>query len=189
MPKSFKQIGLTITLLCCIALAQASTPRDPYQYFFEQSLGDLTEELEIAKEEGKKGLFIFFEMDECPFCHRMKKTVLNQPEIQDYFRENFHSISIDIEGDIEIVDFDGNDTSQKKFSSKNRVRATPVMAFYDLEGQQVVRYTGAASGTEEFMWLAEFYLQGVYKMKDKNGRPIRFGKYKRMKKKQLSAVN
>ena len=39
------------------------------------------------------------------------------------------------------------------------------------------------------MWLAEFYLQGVYKMKDKNGRPIRFGKYKRMKKKQLSAVN
>ena len=114
----------------------------------------------------------------------MKRTVLNQPEIQDFYRENFHSIAIDIEGDIEIVDFQGSDTSQKEFSSKNRVRATPVMAFYDLEGNQVVRYTGAASGKQEFMWLAEYYLQGIYKMKDDNGRNIRFSKYKRLKKKQ-----
>ena len=97
-------IGLIILLWSLVSLSQAATPRDPYQFFFEQSLGDLSEELEIAREEGKKGLFIFFEMDECPFCHRMKKTVLNQPEIQDYFRQNFHSISIDIEGDIELVD-------------------------------------------------------------------------------------
>ena len=63
------------------------------------------------------------------------------------------------------------------------------MAFYDLEGNQVVRYTGAASGTEEFMWLAEFYLQGIYKMKDDNGRDIRFSRYKRMKKQQQKTFN
>jgi thioredoxin-related protein len=129
-------------------------------------------------------MFIFFEMDECPFCHRMKKTVLNQPDIQDYFKENFHSISIDVEGDVEIVDFEGNQTTQKGFASKNRVRATPVMAFYDLEGNQVVRYTGAASGVEEFKLLAEFYMEGIYKTKDENGRPIKFSKYKRIKKSQ-----
>jgi thioredoxin-related protein len=128
-------------------------------------------------------------MDECPFCHRMKKTVLNQPEIQDYFKKHFQSISVDIEGDVEIVDFEGTGMTQKDFASKNRVRATPVMAFYDLEGNQVVRYTGATSGTEEFMWLAEFYLEGIYKEKDENGRPINFGKYKRLKKKQQAASN
>lgn len=186
--KSYILAIMTLFLSFAVSL-QASTPRDPYQFFFEQSLGDLTEELEIARDEGKKGVFVFFEMDECPFCHRMKKTVLNQAEIQDFFKQNFHSISIDIEGDIEIVDFEGKDTSQKEFASKNRVRATPVMAFYDLEGNQVVRYTGAASGTEEFMWLAEYYLQGVYKMKDDNGRTIRFSKYKRMKKKQNKSIN
>ncbi len=53
------------------ALLSAATPRDPYEYFFEQSLDDLTEELEIAREEGKRGVFLFFEMDECPFCHRL----------------------------------------------------------------------------------------------------------------------
>ena len=167
----------------------ASTPRDPYQFFFEQNLGDLQEELAVAKDDGKKGMFVFFEMDECPFCHRMKRTVLNQPDIQDFFKQNFHSISVDVEGDVEIVDFDGNHTTQKEFASKNRVRATPVMAFYDLEGNQVVRYTGAASGTEEFMWLAEFYLQGIYKMKDDNGRDIRFSRYKRMKKQQQKTFN
>lgn len=177
-------LGFLSLLLIFSQVSLASAPRDPYQYFFEQSLGDLKEELGIAKDAGKKGLFVFFEMDECPFCHRMKKTVLNQVDIQQFFRENFHSISVDIEGDLEIIDFEGNPTTQKEFASKNRVRATPVMAFYDLEGQQVVRYTGAASGSEEFMLLAEYYLEGVYKQADDRGRNISFGSYKRLKKQQ-----
>jgi len=91
-------------------LLSAATTRDPYQYFFQASLGDLTEELETARDEGKQGIFVFFEMDECPFCHRMKQTILNQPEVQDYFNQHFLSLSIDVEGDIEIVDFDGSTT-------------------------------------------------------------------------------
>jgi len=180
----YHSLVLLSLLLVISHVVNASAPRDPYEFFFEQNLGDLTEELETAKDEGKKGVFIFFEMDECPFCHRMKQTILNQVEIQQLFKKNFHSIALDIEGDLEIVDFDGNETTQKEFSSKNRVRATPVMVFYDLEGKQVVRYTGAASSSEEFEWLAEYFLKGVYKMKGKNGRNIRFGKYKRLKKKQ-----
>ena len=183
---SSKKLISILMLLLGMSQVNASSPRDPYQYFFEQSLGDLTEELEIAREDEKKGVFVFFEMDECPFCHRMKQTVLNRPEVQDFFRKNFHSIHIDVEGDVEIVDFEGNETTQKGFASKIRVRATPVMAFYDLEGNQVVKYTGAASGVEEFMLLAEFYLDGIYKIKDKKGRNIRFSKYKRLKKQQQS---
>ena len=186
MVSAIRSLGFISLLLIFSQLSLASAPRDPYQYFFEQSMGDLTEELTIAKGEGKKGLFVFFEMDECPFCHRMKTTVLNQSDIQQFFKKNFHSIAIDIEGDLEMVDFDGNRTTQKEFASKARVRATPVMAFYDLEGQQVVRFTGAASGSEEFMWLAEYYLQDVYKMTAENGRKISFSNYKRLKKQQKS---
>lgn len=164
------------------ALALASAPRDPYQYFFEQSLGDLTEELEIARETGKRGIFLFFEMDECPFCHRMKQTVLNQPEVQDYFRANFHSITIDIEGDIDIVDFKGQETTQKDFASQNRVRATPMLAFFDLEGNRIFKYIGAPSGKQEFIWMGEFIARQIYLQKDDSGRDIRFTRYKRMKK-------
>lgn len=64
--------------------------------FFDTTFGDFTEELQLAEEEGKKGILIFFEMDECPFCHRMKTTVLNQPDVIEYFKnisESFRSIS------------------------------------------------------------------------------------------------
>lgn len=163
-------------------LLQASTPRDPYQFFFEQSLGDLTEELEIAREQGKQGVFVFFEMDECPFCHRMKQTVLNRPEVQEYFKTHFHSLTMDIEGDIDIVDFEGQDTTQKEFARANRVRATPLLAFYDLEGKRIFKYVGAPAGMEEFMWMGEYIVNQVYLQKDDSGRNIRFARYKRMKK-------
>lgn len=165
------------------ALLQAVSPRDPYQYFFESTLGDLTDELEIAREQGKRGIFVFFEMDECPFCHRMKQTVLNQPEVQDYFRQHFHSLAIDIEGDVEIVDFAGIDTTQKEFARQFRVRATPMLAFFDLEGKQIFKYVGAPSGTREFLWMGEYIANQVYLQKDDTGRNIRFTRYKRMKQK------
>lgn len=177
---------LAFTIIICTlpALLQAATPRDPYQFFFEQTLGDLTEELEIARDEGKQGIFLFFEMDECPFCHRMKQTVLNQPEVQEYFNQRFHSLSIDIEGDIEIVDFAGKDTTQKEFARSNRVRATPLLAFYDLEGNRIFRYVGAPSGMQEFLWMGEYIADRVYLQTDDTGRNIRFARYKRMKKMQ-----
>ena len=157
------------------AQAHAAAGKDPYAHFFNETWGDFSEELEKAKSEGKKGILLFFEMDECPFCHRMKTTVLNQPEVQKYFREHFLNFSVDIEGDVEITTFKGESMLQKDFSFKvNRVRATPVFAFYDLTGEQVVRFTGATSSVEEFMWLGEFMEKGLYK-------EMRFTKYKRQR--------
>ena len=178
----FSALGWLILLCVAPGLLQATTARDPYQYFFQASLGDLTEELEIAREEGKQGIFVFFEMDECPFCHRMKQTVLNQTDVQEYFADRFHSLSIDIEGDIEIVDFKGNDTTQKEFARSNRVRATPLLAFYDLQGNLLFKYVGAPSGKEEFIWMGEYVAEQIYLQKDDSGRNIRFARYKRIKK-------
>ena len=147
------------------------------QAFFDQSLGDFTEELENAREANKSAVLIFFEMDECPFCHRMKTTILNQPEVIKYFKQHFMIFQVDIEGDVEITDFDGNPTTMKDFAFKqHRVRATPVLAFFDLTGKRVVRYTGATSNAEEFMLLGEFVVSGAYKNTS-------FTRYKRDKRK------
>lgn len=162
-------------LLGGAGVAATDTGRDPYTYFFNETWGQFPEELEKARAEGKQGILLFFELDECPFCHRMKTTVLNQPEVQAFFREHFLNFAIDIEGDVEMTDFNGKLTTQKTFSEKdNRVRATPVFAFYDLQGKQIVRYTGATSGVDEFLLLGEFVAQGIYK-------EMPFTKYKRMK--------
>ena len=167
--------SLVLLLLFSLQSYAAESPRDPYKFFFDETFGDFSEELERAREEGKKGVLLFFEMDECPFCHRMKNTVLNQPQVQDYFRENFLNFAVDIEGDVEITDFQGKQVAQKDFAAKDyKVRATPVMAFVDLEGNVVARYTGAASGPEEFLWLGE-YVTGEHYKEEK------FARYKRKK--------
>ncbi len=154
----------------CLALvlnaAVSAAPRDPEQYFFDQTFGDFSEELETAREQGKKGILLMFEMDECPFCHRMKSTVLNQPDIQDYFKKHFLIFSVDIEGDIEISDFQGRPTTMKDFSLKQfRVRATPVFQFIDLDGKPVKRgrYTGATKDAAEFMLLGKFIVEDAWK--------------------------
>ena len=174
MPTRSLLLTLVVPLLLAGQLAAAAAaPRDPGKYFFDQTFGDFSEELATARDEGKTGILLMFEMDECPFCHRMKTTVLNQPEVQDYFKEHFLIFPVDVEGDVEVTDFEGNATAQKDFALKQfRVRATPVFAFFDLDGNLVARYTGATRDSEEFMLLGRYVVEGAYK-------DTTFTKYKR----------
>ena len=157
-----KQLYTVVFALMLLSLPLVSSAQDIE--FFDQSFGDFSEELALAKEEGKQGIFLFFEMDECPFCHRMKTTILNQPQVLSYYKKHFKSYQVDIEGDVEMTDFNGTMTTQKDFAFKqHRVRATPVMAFFDLSGKRIVRYTGPASSEQEFLMLGEFVVNGAYK--------------------------
>ncbi len=157
--------GLLLFLILLLpSLSHAGTPRDPYKYFFNETWGDLPEEIAKAKEEGKSGVMIFFEMDECPFCHYMKQNVINQSEVQDYYRKHFLNIVIDIEGDIEMTNFKGETVKQKDFALKeHRVRATPVIAFFDLKGKRIHRHIGKTNGVQEFLWMGEYIVSGAYK--------------------------
>lgn len=169
---------LLVLVFTCLSSAQAvETTRDPNQYFFQESFWDFSEELEMAREEGKKGVVIFFELTECPFCHWMKQNVLNQVAVQDYYRENFRVFRLDIEGDVEMVDFQGNTTTMKEFANRARVRATPVIGFFDLQGRMVQRYTGKTTDFKEFIWLAQF-------VADKGYTKGKFTRYKRARRRE-----
>jgi thioredoxin-related protein len=172
-----KSVVCVFLFMCLIysGTAVSSGGRDPYKYFFDETWGNFQEELQNARNQGKQGILIFFEMDECPFCHRMKETVLNQPKVQAFFKKHFLNFSVDIEGDLPVTDFKGQTMTQKDFAFKsNRVRATPVFAFYDLTGKRVMRFTGATNGVDEFMLLGQYVVDGEY---DK----MPFTKYKREK--------
>ncbi len=168
-------VALFGILLACGARADAG--QDPYKFFFNDTFNDFKEELAHAKQQGKLGIMVFFELDDCPWCHRMKETVLNQPVVQEYYRKNFLLFPVDIEGDIEITDFDGQVRSMKDWAfAGNRVRATPVFQFFDLEGKPTARYTGATGSVDEFLWLGEYVVQGRY-----NEKEMSFAKFKREK--------
>lgn len=153
-----------IPIMLISTWSNASTPRDPYKYFFNETWGDLPEEIAKAKKEGKSGVLVFFEMDECPFCHYMKQNVINQSEVQNYYRKHFLNIVVDIEGDVEMINFNGETVKEKDFAFKeHRVRATPVIAFFDLNGKRIHRHIGKTNGVQEFMWMGEYIVSGAYK--------------------------
>ena len=146
------------------AAGAVETTRDPMQHFFNQSFGSLPDEVAAAKAGGQQGILIMFEAEDCPWCAKMKATVLNQVTVQDYYRKHFRILAMDVNGDTPMTDFGGQDMPQKDFAFKhNRVRATPVFAFFDLNGKLITRYTGATRDAREFLWLGEFVTSGAWK--------------------------
>lgn len=154
-------MAVAILLLSGAALALAETTRDPYGHFFTATFGDLPEELALAKQDGKQGMLLFFEADACTFCEHMRRKVLNQPEVQDWFAERFVNIAIDIHGDVEVTDFDGITLPMKVFAEHRRVFMTPVTAFVDHSGAEVYRHLGMIKTPEEFLLLGK-YIEGKH---------------------------
>lgn len=142
--------------------------------FFQSSLGDLKSELADAKKAGKKGILVMYEMNDCPFCHRMKTTILNQPEVQRWFRERFVLLSLRVDSDVAIEDFSGKATTEKGFALSQRVRATPALIFYGVDGTTATRFTGPTKDAAEFLLLGRYVEEGAWKEKT-------FSAYKREK--------
>jgi len=158
-------------LIFCVLVFSTATsaiadnaPKDPAKFFFNETWGNYHEELKRAKAQGKDGIMLFFEQAECPFCHYMKTNVLNQPQVQEFYRKHFLLFAVDIEGDVDITDMRGKSMKEKDFAFKQeRVRATPVIAFYDTSGKRMYKYIGRTNGVEEFMWLGQYIVNGDYK--------------------------
>lgn len=164
-------MGYWLVVLVCLsgvsAGAEVAPSRDPMAHFFVSSFGNLQEELAQAKAEGKTGILVMFNDPDCPWCQKMKATVLNRPQVQDYYRKHFHPLHVDTRGDTLMTDFNGREMTEKDFAfNEHRVRATPVFIFFDIDGKQTLRYTGAVRDVDEFLWLGEFVAGGEYKTKN-----------------------
>jgi len=166
-----RTIFFGLVLLLNFNMAMAET-RNAEEHFFDQKLGDFKGDLAAAKKDGKTGVLLMYELDDCPFCDRMKKTILNQSEVQDYYHKHFSIFPIDLKGDVAMTDFKGNQTTEKAYGIEQRIYGTPVFDFFDLEGNRIVRFPGAVRDMSEFMLLGKYVVEGAYK-------DMPFAKYKR----------
>lgn len=157
----FSVVSVLLMLNTITARAADIEFRDPRQYFFIQSFGDMPEELLTARSQHKQGILLFFEADGCPYCVAMLKGVLSQKKVQDWYRERFSSIAIDIRGDVEIKDFDQITLPEKVFAEHRRVFLTPTMSFIDLDGVEIYRHTGMVKTAEELLLMGE-YIEGKH---------------------------
>jgi len=136
--------------------------RNPRQYFFTQTFGDLREELELARSENKLGMLLFFEMEECPYCQAMLRDVFSDPVVQDWFRDRFVSVAIDVKGDVEFTDFDGITAPSKFLASQRNIVATPAITFTNLSGGEIYRHWGPVRSPEEMLLIGRYVAEGHY---------------------------
>ncbi|QFS83832.1 hypothetical protein FIU97_13875 [Roseivivax sp. THAF40] len=93
---------------------------------------DLQEDLAEANAEGKR-LLLMVEQRGCVYCTKMHQDVYPQPVLDEYITENFFVVQINLHGDTEIIDTDGEALSEKDAVGKWRVLFTPTLVFLPQE--------------------------------------------------------
>lgn len=89
---------------------------------------DLPEDLKEANAEGKR-LLVMIEQRGCVYCTKMHEEVFPQPEIEQMIRDTYFVVQLNLHGDIEVTDFDGEVLSEKAMARKWGVLFTPTMMF------------------------------------------------------------
>jgi thioredoxin-related protein len=81
-----------------------------------------------ANAEGKR-LALIFEQRGCIYCRKMHEEVFVQPRVSSYIEENFFVVQLNLHGDLEVTDFDGEVLSEKDIARKWRILFTPTLMF------------------------------------------------------------
>jgi thioredoxin-related protein len=113
-----------------------------YPDWFKLSQGDLSDDLEEAKKNGKIGIVTYFGQKRCAYCEQFIKTSLADDDIQNYLRRHYDLIAFDIWGIDDVIDTDGKQYTERELSVHYKTNFTPSLVFYDLEGTPVFRLRG-----------------------------------------------
>lgn len=96
--------------------------------WFSITFRDIAEDIEAAKEEGKR-LAIIFEQRGCIYCRAMHEKLLSDPEVSDYIKANYKIVQYNMFGDEEVTDLDGDVLTEKTAARKWGYVFTPTIVF------------------------------------------------------------
>ena len=109
--------------------------------WFINSFLDIREDIAEAQSAGKRVLLYFYQ-DGCPYCKKLLDTNLALADTVQRMRVHYNVIAINMWGDREVTDLDGNLTTEKEFARALRVMFTPTLLFLDEQGVVVLRMNG-----------------------------------------------
>jgi thioredoxin-related protein len=136
-----------------------------HQAWAISSFLDLREDFAEAKAKGLR-FAVIFEQRGCIYCTKMHTEVLAQRYINDYVRDNFAIVQLDLFGAREVTDFDGAKVSEAKLAERWGVMFTPTIVFLKdelpddktvwgapLEVTRMSLGFGAATFYDLFVWV------------------------------------
>jgi thioredoxin-related protein len=104
------------------------------QPWFIDSLLELADDLDAAAEKGKR-LAVMWELKGCPYCRDTHLINFARPDIEQYVKERFDVLQLNIIGAREVTDFDGEKLGEKQMAAKYGLRGTPVLQFFPEHSQ------------------------------------------------------
>ncbi len=139
--------------------------------WFKTSFLDLNEDVAEARAAGKR-VMLYFYQDGCPYCAKLLRVNFSNKAIVDKTRKHFDVIAINMWGDREVTDLDGQMLTEKQFAEKWKVMFTPTILILDPEGKVALRINGyyppdkfeaaldyTAQGLEKKLRFTEYYAQ------------------------------
>ncbi len=126
-----KRLLAALILSLLPAFAAAATLGDDglhKQDWMRDTFKDLNEDLAEANAEGKR-LIVMVEQRGCIYCAKMHEEVFSQEEVASYIRDNFFVVQVNLHGDTEITDFDGETLTEKQATRKWGLLFTPSILF------------------------------------------------------------
>ncbi|MFN3347936.1 thioredoxin family protein [Pseudorhodoplanes sp.] len=124
--------GAAASLAALPALASGLKLNDDGLYtkpWFMESLLDLNDDLKEAADKGKRFL-IMWELKGCPYCKRIHEVNLADPAIENFIKDKFELLQLNIIGARDVTDFDGERLPEKAFARKYGIRSTPTFQFF-----------------------------------------------------------
>lgn len=163
--KTWISAALAVVMALPVAAQEVGDDGLHKQPWMRDTFKDLREDLDEANAEGKR-LVLFFEQRGCIYCRKMHEEVFSNAEVSEFIDDNYFVVQLNLHGDIEVTDFDGDLLTEKDMARKWRVLFTPNIVFLPEEvpeGQSaldaaVAVMPGAfAKGTslDMFTWVAE----------------------------------
>ena len=103
--------------------------------WMQDTFKDLAEDLAEANAEGKR-LMVMIEQRGCIYCTKMHEEVFPDPAIDAYIRDNYFVVQLNLFGDVDVTDFDGETLSEKDMAAKWGVLFTPTIMFFPEEVEE-----------------------------------------------------
>ena len=125
---------LTAALIALPALAFAEKGPDGLHVepWIEETFLDLREDFETAQGEGKR-LLVMIEQRGCIYCDKMHAEVFSQPDIAERLSEDFYVVRVNLHGDLEVTDLDGEVLSEKQAVRRWGTLFTPTLLYLPAE--------------------------------------------------------
>ncbi|ESR27271.1 thioredoxin family protein [Lutibaculum baratangense] len=144
-----KMLFALIALLLFASPVPAATVGDDglhKQDWFAITFRDIAEDIEAAREEGKR-LALVFEQRGCIYCRKMHEEILSDPEVREFIEAHFKVVQYNMFGDEEVTDLDGDVLTEKTAARKWGYVFTPTIVFLPEEAAEGASVAEAAVAT------------------------------------------